>query len=91
MYKNLKKKSPAKRIEPAPRACQPLAMTTAQPLHCAEGLAGLYSIGACEKNSIFKTQFLEITEVVGPVTPALLLIHIELSVLQVSRRKLRED
>ena len=29
------------------------------------------------KTSIFNTQFLEITEVVGPVTPALLLIHIE--------------
>ena len=35
MYQN-KKKSLAKRIEPAPRACQPLAMTTTPPLDCAE-------------------------------------------------------
>ena len=89
MYKN--KKSPAKRSEPAPRACQPLAITTTPPLHCAEGLTGFYSPAfSPAKTSIFKTQFLEITEVVCPVTPALLLIHIERSVLQVSCRKLRE-
>ena len=50
-----------------------------------------FTHSAPAKTSIFKIQFLEITEVLGPVIPALLLIHIELSVLQVSCRKLRED
>ena len=63
---------------------------TTPPIHYAEGLTVLYLLGACE-NFNFQSQFLEITEVVGPITPALLLIHIELSVLQDSCRKHRED
>ena len=43
-----KKISPAKRIEPAPQACQPIAITTTPPLYCTEGLTGLNSLGACE-------------------------------------------
>ena len=48
MYKNKNKISPAKRIEPTPRACQPIAITTTPPLYCTEGLTGLYALSACE-------------------------------------------
>ena len=74
-----------------PRACKPIATTTTPPLHCAEGLTGLYSLGACENLNFQNSISWYNWEVVGPVTLALLLIHIELSVLQVSCRKLRED
>ena len=61
MYKNLKKKSPAKRIDPAPRACQPIAITTTPSLYCAEGLTGLYLLGAYEninfQNSISRNKW----------------------------------
>ena len=43
-----KKKSPAKRIEPAPRACQLTAITITPRHNCDEGLTSLYLLGACE-------------------------------------------
>ena len=57
----MKKKSPTKRIEPAPRACQPITITTKPSLYCAEGLTGLYLLGACEilkfQNSISRNNW----------------------------------
>ena len=44
MYKNLKKKLRAERIEPAAQACQPITITITPPLYCAQGLTGLKNL-----------------------------------------------
>ena len=86
MYKNWKKNHRQKELNPR----REHASRYPWPLRHRQDLPA-FTYSACAKTSIFNTQFLEITEVVGPLTPTLLLIHTVLSVLQVSCRKLRED